>query len=138
MSHRKMRANGRGKTTSFAGIPRRLMEHEDYRSLSGAAVKLLMFLCYQYRGNNNGDLSATFEQVKEAGVARSKDTLSKSLGLLIARNLIVCTREGHFQKVGPRCSLYALTWQPIDECRGKQLEVPPSKVPIRPLSLPNG
>jgi hypothetical protein len=46
------------KANSFAGIPRMAMQSDDYKNLCGNAVKLLLALCYQYRGHSNGNLHA--------------------------------------------------------------------------------
>ena len=50
-------------------------------------------------------------------------------------NLIIKTREGKFQNPHSRCALYAITWQQIDECEGKDLEVRPTSTPPRKFSL---
>lgn len=94
---------------------------------------MLLGLIRQYRGQNNGDLSASFTQAKLWGI-NSKTTLAKALDELQTRNLIVRTREGRFIKPGGCCALYALTWQPINECDGK-LEVAATVTAPRKLSL---
>ncbi|MFC4878117.1 hypothetical protein [Microbulbifer halophilus] len=109
------------------------MDSDDFRSLSGGAIKVLLGLLRQYRGNNNGDLSATLNQAREWGVGSSA-TLAKALQELQDRALVVRTREGRFLKPGGCCALYALTWQSIDECRGK-LEIAPTRAPMRSFSL---
>ena len=112
--------NGKGRlpTRSFAGIPRIVMDTDDYKNLNGNAIKLLLELAYQYRGNNNGDLSATFSHMKKRGF-KSKETLWNALKSLQGAKLIMKSREGQFTNPGGLCALYALTWQPIDECNGK-------------------
>ena len=114
-----MLPNGRNdNASSFAGIPRNVIEHSDYQALSGNAVKLLVDLAYQYRGKNNGDLQATWTILKRRGW-KSQATLSKALKSLLDANMITCTRQGVFLNPGGRCALYALNWKPIDECSGK-------------------
>ena len=112
------------KSESFAGIPRAVMQHHDYKNLSGNAVKLLMALCYQYRGHSNGNLTAAFSIMQKHGF-RSQDTLNRAKQELLKADLIRQTRTGLFQNPGGRCALYALTWYPIDECPGRRLEVEP-------------
>lgn len=114
-------------------LPHAVMDSEDFRRMSGSAHKILMELIRQYRGSNNGDLSATFAQASEWGIG-SKSTLVNALEELQARNLIVRTREGRFTNPGGCCSLYALTWLPINECDGK-LDVSPTTTPPRKFSL---
>jgi hypothetical protein len=112
--------NGKRKPAikSFAGIPRIVMDTDDYKNLNGNAIKLLLEFAYQYRGNNNGDLSAPFSRMRKRGF-KSKETLGNALKSLQGANLIIKTRDGMFLNPGGRCALYALTWQPIDECNGK-------------------
>ncbi|WP_457788334.1 hypothetical protein [Pseudomonas sp. PL-6] len=109
------------------------MDSEDFRALSGGALKVLLGLLRQYKGTNNGDLSASFTQAKDWGM-NSRTTLAKALRELQECDLIRCTREGRFIKPGGCCALYALTWKPIDECGGK-LEVSPTTTPPRKFSL---
>nr|WP_251702143.1 hypothetical protein [Pseudomonas boanensis] len=117
----------------FARLPHAVMDSEDFRRLSGSALAVLMCLLRQYRGSNNGDLSATFANANLWGIG-SKSTLANALMELQRCNLIVRTREGRFMKPGGCCALYAITWQPIDECDGK-IEVPATATAPRKFSL---
>ncbi len=118
MARNRQKSKGRAEAGTFALIPHAVMDCKDFRSLSGSSMCVLMCLLRQYRGNNNGDLSAEFSRAKDWGIG-SKSTLAKALVELQERNLIVRTREGRFTNPGGRCALYAVTWQPIDECGGK-------------------
>jgi len=123
-------AKGRSiRTKSFAGVPRAVMEAEDYIKLPSASKCLLFEFAYQYRGHNNGDLTAAYTILKKRGW-RSPTTLSHALKRLLAANLAVCTRQGQFHNPGGVCALYALTWLPIHECKGKHDAVP-SSIPLR-------
>ena len=133
------RSNTKGQNDTpggFAGIPRIVMEHSDYIGLSFPAKALLIELAYQYRGHNNGDLTVGFAVMKGRGWKRDA-TVQKMIAELIRANLIVRTRESRFTNPGARCALYALTWQAVDECKGKDLEIPPSITPLRKFSLEN-
>lgn len=131
MAKTRERSKGRQSgRTSFAGIPRQVMESEDFRSLSGNAIRLLLWLSYQYKGKNNGDLSATYKLAQRWGIG-ARETLVKALRELQEKNLIARTRQGKFTNPGGRCSLYALNWLPVDECLGKDLEVEPTTRPKR-------
>jgi len=57
----------------------------------------------------------------------SNQQLSKALKELIDKNLIMQTKQGGLN-IGP--NLYAITWQPIHECKGK-LDVNPTTHPPR-------
>ena len=120
---------------SFAGIPRMVMNNPDYINLKGSAVKLLLELSRQYRGNNNGDLTVAYSVLKHRGF-NSKDSIKRACDELLEANLIVRTREGRFSNPGGVCALYALSWLAIDECNGK-LDVKPSIIPPRKFSLEN-
>ena len=124
-----MTANGRSaRTTSFAGIPRAVMETDDYKRLPASAKSLLLEFAYQYRGRNNGDLSAAWSVMRKRGW-KSQTTLCKALQQLLEANLILCTRQGRFLNPGGMCALYAVTWNPIDECKGKHDVDPTSTAP---------
>lgn len=133
MALTRRKAKGRNESGSFALLPHVVMDSADFLSLSGGALKVLLGLLRQYKGANNGDLSASFTQANTWGIG-SKSTLAKALEELRERDLIVCTREGRFIKPGGCCALYAVTWKPIDECGGK-LEVSHTATPPRKFSL---
>ena len=135
MAHRT-NARGRANKRRFTGIPHDVMESDSYCGCSGNAIRLLLELAKQYNGINNGDLSAAFSVLKSRGW-RSKKTLARCLTELIDRELIVRTREGWFSNPGGRCALYALAWDPIHECPGKDLELGPTRVPYRSFGVEN-
>lgn len=85
-------------------------------------MKLLVDAAKQYNGSNNGDLHAAWSILSGQGW-RSKGTLSRAIKELIDKGFIELTRQGGKN----RCSLYAITWKPIDECKGK-LDVKETRV----------
>lgn len=133
MARNRLKAKGRKESGRFVALPHAVMDSDDYKSLSGSAMKVLMCLLRQFNGRNNGDLSASFTLANTWGIG-SKSTLSKALKELQERDMIICTREGRFLRPGGCCALYAVTWLAIDECSGK-LEVSSSNVPSRKFSL---
>lgn len=60
MARNRRKVKGRAETGTFALLPHAVMDSEDFRSISGSALIVLMSLLRQYRGSNNGDLSAEF------------------------------------------------------------------------------
>ncbi|GGX89986.1 hypothetical protein GCM10007160_16770 [Litchfieldella qijiaojingensis] len=120
-----------GPAGAFA-LPKLLMDHPDFRELSGSALKVLLALGYQHNGFNNGDLSCTSTTMSEWG-GMSPTTLAKALRELQERNLIIKSRDAQVGREGPRCALYAFTWAPIDDCGGK-LDISPTTTPRRRLS----
>jgi len=105
-------------SSGFAGVPRKVMKSADYRSLSGNAVKLLLELSNQFKGKqaaNNGDLTCAWSLLNKRGF-NSKATIQRSKIELLKRHMITEVRKGIAGVDGRRvCSLYALTWQPLDE-----------------------
>lgn len=128
------KAKGRRESGTYTALPHALIDHPDFANLSASALRVLICLARQYNGRNNGDLSAPLSRVKESGV-KSSASLSTALDELKQKRWIICTRMGRFMKPGARCSLYGLTWLPINECPGKDLEHPETVVPLRSLSL---
>lgn len=105
---------GRAESGSFFSLPHAVMASPSFRNLNAHAVKLLCDLGGQYRGANNGDLSAAWRIMQPKGW-RSRDTLTRAISELREAGLIEQTRQGGLN----RCSLYAITWRAIDECGGK-------------------
>jgi hypothetical protein len=118
----RVKTVGRKQSGSFLALPHRVLESANYLELSSKAVKLLIDICMQFRGANNGDLSTTWRLMKARGW-RSRETLDTARDELLDAGMIEQTRQGGMHK----CNLYAFTWQPIDECGGK-LHVNPTKV----------
>ncbi|WP_299791627.1 hypothetical protein [uncultured Shewanella sp.] len=112
-----------------AVIPRVVLTSPRYYRLNYSAHSLLNYIAAQYNGHNNGDLSACLTQLRHYGF-KSQDTLSRAIKALLANELIVRTRIGgkNFETGANMPSLYALTWQPINECNGK-IDVRPTRKP---------
>ena len=133
-SRQREKAKNRRESGRFILIPHAVLASSDYIRLSYKSKALLVDLVHQYNGRNNGDLTAALGTLKARGWVRSA-TLSSAANELMKVNLIIRTREGKFQNPHSRCALYAITWQPIDECEGKDLEVSPTSTPPRKFSL---
>ena len=134
MALTRRKVKGRSSGQRICAIPHQVMDHPDYVNLSGSSLRLLWELAKQYNGySNNGDLTAAWKVMHKRGF-KSKATLTNALHELLDKRFIVCTRQGQFMNPGKRCALYALSWQPINECIGKNLEVGPSQKPFRTFS----
>ena len=118
----RARYKGRKESGSFVAVPHTVLNHPNYLALSPHARMLLFDLYVQFKGSNNGDFSMPWSAMAKRGW-KSKGTLNKAKKELLARGLIVLTRQGGRHC----CCLYAVTWKPIDECGGK-LEAPPTRV----------
>lgn len=111
---------------SFTAIPSNFLRSEALSKLSGSASKLLWEFIRQLGKDNNGDLQASWQVLKDRGW-NSKATLNRALKELREAGIITQTRQGGRN----RCSLYALTFIAIDTCKGKH-DARPS---TRPLGL---
>lgn len=121
MADKRAKHTGRKGKGKFLGIPHNVLESPAYNALDGWSVKLLVDIGKQYTGFNNGDLNAAYSELKKQGW-RSPSTLNKSLKRLQEVGLIQLTRQGGKNL----CSLYAITWQGIDDCKGK-IDIAPTK-----------
>lgn len=119
----RQKIKGRKERGSYFGFPHAVMDSDNYLQLSAQAVKLLNDLGRQYNGHNNGDLCATWSMMEKRGW-KSRSTLYKALKELLYYGLIILSKQGG--KHAP--SLYALTWQAVDECKGK-LDIKETVIP---------
>ena len=110
----------------FLHLHKALLNSPDFIALKGNSIKLLIDIASQYNGRNNGDLCAALAVMKKRGW-NSNQQLQKSLREILDRNLVVQTKQGGLN-MGP--NLYAITWQPIDDCGGK-LDVDSTRFPPR-------
>jgi hypothetical protein len=129
MVDKRQRITGRRTSPSFSAKPHHIFRANCKNGtpspasvLSHMAAHLLDNLTAQFNGTNNGDLSAAPKIMKLYGW-NSQGSIHKALAELLALGFIEQTRQGGKNQ----CSLYAVTWHPIDECNGK-LDVQPTKV----------
>lgn len=107
-------------------LPDKMTESPDFISLSGSALKLLIDIGRQFNGRNNGDLCASRTILKDRGW-NSNSKLSRAIAELVDKGWISKTKQGGMG-IGP--TLYAITWQPIHDCKGK-LDVKATATPAR-------
>lgn len=120
LKEKRRRNKGRRSSGTFLKLPDKVTDHLAYISLSASTKGFLPEIVRQYKGKNNGDLSATLKLLKPRGWNSNKQ-ITKCLSELIEHGLIVKTRQGGRHK----CNLFAIAWEPIDECGGK-LEIGPT------------
>ena len=94
----------------FVGIVRSVFDSSAMVNLNAHAVKLLVDLLAQYKGDNNGNLTAAWSLMAKRGW-RSKTTLWRSKLALIEAGFVHVTRRGRMPNT---CELLALTWFPLD------------------------
>lgn len=105
-------------------LPHELLLSDTYVSLTNKAVRCLIDIAAQYKGKNNGDLSCTLKLMRKCGW-NSNSQLISAKNEILEKGFIVLTRQGGRNQ----CNLYAITWQPIDECKGK-LDRPETITPL--------
>ncbi len=110
----RQRTKGRREAGHYVQVPTELLKHPNYAELLPIEVKLFFDLYGQYNGFNNGDFTAAWKIMEKLGW-KSKSQLYKALKGLVGKGFIVLTRQGGRNK----CSLYGVTFQSIDECKGK-------------------
>ena len=128
------KVKGRRMIGRFIGIPHVVIKNKDYVDLSYKSKALLIDLMVQYHGRNNGDLTTALAILRDRGWKRHA-TIGEAVKELIDANLIIRTREGQFRNPFSRCALYAVTWQPIDDCKDKDLNVNPTSTAPRKFSF---
>lgn len=142
---KRQRITGRRSGPPFLKLLHNIIDSPEFAELSGAAIKLLLDLARQFNGMNNGNFDTSQLQMKwnkEGTPARSNTCglkparlpgkrwnserkLTRATRELIENGWIVRTKQGGF---GIGCSLYAITWWPVDECPGRQLDFPAENV----------
>ena len=113
-SKKRAKLTGKGKNHTFLALPHFMMASPEWARLSGSALKLLIEIARQFSGYNNGDLSIPLSSMKKRGF-NSASKLDRCKKELIASRFILLTRQGGLNQ----CSHFAVSWLPIDECKGK-------------------
>jgi hypothetical protein len=124
MALTRVKSKGRKANGSYVQLPHAIFQSAEYAELNAHAVKLLIDLFIQYRGDNNGDFTAAWSVMRQRGWL-SKETLYRAISTLTERGWIIKTRQGGKHV----CSLYGVTWLPIDECNGK-LDIKPTRIAL--------
>ena len=109
------RKSNRASYKRFAGFPFELLECVNYMRLSTRGKALLLDLRTQFTGSQNGNLDATWTRLSKQNCWNSKETLNLAIQELLHYGFITRTRKG--KRIGGKHfpSLYALTWEPINE-----------------------
>lgn len=119
---KRQKFTGRGKDHSFLRLPHFVLDSDEFAALSGNATKLLLDAAKEYKGKNNGDINLTWRRLVGRGWA-SQGTAHRAKNELLGSGFLLCTRHGGKN----RCSLFAISWEPIDVCPGKGLELQPER-----------
>jgi hypothetical protein len=126
LSNRKKIKQTYQEEGQFLSLPHALLNHPDFLSLNWASQALLIHIGAFYNGKNNGDLSIPISVMSKRGWARS--TLNDAKKELLEKDWIRLTRQGEKHK----CSLYALSWRTLNDCKNK-LDIDPKTYRKRTL-----
>lgn len=114
MARSLLKSKGRRGYSSYVALPHSILESTEWAELTTAEVKLLIDMFGQFNGRCNGALSSAWSLMKPRGWV-SCDTLHRALNGLIEKGFLIKTRQGGRHV----CSLFAVSWLPIQECDGK-------------------
>lgn len=126
---RKKKVQDLTNGNTFSVVRHDLVNSEEYFRLSNRAKALLLDLIGRYNRLNNGDISIAYSQMKKRGWS-SETTLRSAIKDLIDARFILLSRQGGRNKT---CSLYALTFFPINEIRDKNNKL---KIDLAPTRRP--
>jgi hypothetical protein len=95
----------------FYALPAAVLQSPAYVALSPHAIKLMMDMLEQYRGDDNGRMICTWAHMHEKRGWKSRDTLDKARAELITAGFLFETVKGRRPN---RASWYALTFFSLD------------------------
>jgi len=102
-------------------LPSSMMNHDNFVRLSPHAIKLICDLGRQFSGANNGYLHPGFDLMRRYGW-RSAHTLQGAIRECVHYRMLRLTRQGGKN----RAAYYALTFRPINDLKGRPLDVSPT------------
>jgi len=137
MSRKKFKES-RDKRISggYFAFPEMVYKSRAYRDLSSVGRDLFMFVCSQYNGSNNGDLTCTFLGANNPdgwNLRVSKSTFNRALRNLLEGELLMKTVQGGRHKA----SRFAIATHGIDDIDGMELAKPTRKAVARFLKHEN-
>lgn len=102
----------------FVGIPFAVLRHPEYVTLSAAAKALLLDLCEQYSGGNNGRLTPSWKVMKRRGWP-GQHKLIRAKRELLGASFCILTRKG---KPPQTAEWVGFTWWKIDYQRTMEVD----------------
>lgn len=116
-ARKRVKFCGKGKDHTFVRLPHFMVNSPQFEELPPSATKLLVYIAKLFNGYNNGNISMAWSDMRRRGWS-SQGTLNTAKDALLKSGFIICTRHGGKN----RCSLYAVTWEPVDAV-GPAIEV---------------
>jgi hypothetical protein len=124
----------RGGGSSFSKLVHAYFQSPQYARLSFRARALLVDLMAQYRGINNGDLTTAWSAMRERGWS-SKSLLAAAQKELEERGWIVKMRQGVLERGKHTATLWALTFEPVNDCGAEKRDSNAPRPDTMPLHL---
>ena len=103
----------RNTKVRYVGLPKHMIESDEFVALSPRAKALLIDVALQYNGFNNGALVASWAHMRDVRGWRSKAALSSSRKELVDTGFLVITHYQGRQKKLP--TYFAITWRAVDD-----------------------
>ncbi|MFV0284449.1 MAG: hypothetical protein ACK5JE_11755 [Castellaniella sp.] len=107
-----------GMPYPFAAVPLDILRSPEYIGLGDAAKALMLDLCEQYTGGNNGRLTPSWTAMQRRGW-KSKETLSKAKNALLETSFCIQTRKG---KPPQTAGWVGFTWWKINYDRTMDID----------------
>ena len=109
---KRAKITGRGKYPEYLKLLHYIIDSQQFARIPGSKLKMLIDLARQFNGRNNGNFDISKIRLRW----NSRDTTGTALTWLVNHGWIIKTKQGGLG-MGP--DLFAVTWWPIDECKGK-------------------
>ena len=119
----------------YCALPHSVLDSEAWRGCSPAARALLLELCRQHSGSNNGHLHLARSWLEPRGW-KSPPVVNRLRDELMRLRLLAQTRHGGLRN-GPH--LFAVTWLPVSDWRGLHMtahDFRPGAYLLEPLPEP--
>ena len=118
MAEKKQKRPAESIGGRYGAIPHAVLDSVAFQSLNYPAKALLFDLMRQHSGSNNGHLHLAFAWLAGRGW-KSRDVIQRARAELIARGLLIQTRQGGLNMGASR---YAVTWLHISNFVGLDIE----------------
>jgi hypothetical protein len=110
---RRVNATGRNVYDQYAKFGYPMLQSAAWRSLSGAAIKILVELRTRFNGGNNGRLSLSWDEAART-LGIGKATVGRAFEELLKKGFVVLEEKGHWY--GRKATRWRLTFIQQEGC----------------------